>query len=220
MIVYVESNFVMELTYLQESHLACETILTLAEAGSISMVLPAFCLTESRMAWVAKGKHRDHVNAMVTKEIRELARSQPYADIEEKSRALMAALVESNEEDRRRLDETLDRLGRCAHLEPLRPETVELARACETLFSLSPQDSTVLATILQHAGASGAEPKLFLNKNSKDFANPDIADELARYQCTFYSDFLKALHVIPGAATGLRTVLYEDLISYQKRRAR
>src|SRR5438034_9083800 len=102
MIVYVESNFVLELAYLQETRSACAGILALAEAGSISMVVPAFCLIECRMSWSLKAKRRAIVNEDLQSQIRELARSAPYTNIIEQSREITAALIESSEEDRRR----------------------------------------------------------------------------------------------------------------------
>ena len=46
MIVYVESNFILELAYLQEDHENCGRILKLAEAGKIQLILPAFAIAE------------------------------------------------------------------------------------------------------------------------------------------------------------------------------
>jgi predicted nucleic acid-binding protein len=45
--VYVESNFVLELTLSQEQHESCEKILELCLTGPHSLVLPAFCIPES-----------------------------------------------------------------------------------------------------------------------------------------------------------------------------
>lgn len=48
MIVFVETNFLLELVYQQEEHESCEAILALAEAGRIDLVLPAFSVAEAR----------------------------------------------------------------------------------------------------------------------------------------------------------------------------
>ncbi|HEX8213826.1 MAG TPA: hypothetical protein VF584_26905 [Longimicrobium sp.] len=50
MIVYAESNFLLELAYLQEEHESCEEILALAESGRIRLLLPAFAVVEARMS--------------------------------------------------------------------------------------------------------------------------------------------------------------------------
>jgi len=41
--IYVESNFVLELAFLQEQSQNCEKILTLCESGQAGLLLPAFC---------------------------------------------------------------------------------------------------------------------------------------------------------------------------------
>lgn len=42
MIVYVESNFILEIALEQNQAIAAEAILALAENGSITLALPAF----------------------------------------------------------------------------------------------------------------------------------------------------------------------------------
>jgi hypothetical protein len=44
--VYVESNFVLQLALLQESHSSCEAILQLCEGDESRLVIPAFSLVE------------------------------------------------------------------------------------------------------------------------------------------------------------------------------
>ena len=48
MIVYVESNFVLELAFLQEEHEGCLELLSLSESGDICLVLPAFSIVGYR----------------------------------------------------------------------------------------------------------------------------------------------------------------------------
>lgn len=44
--VYIESNFVLELAFLQEQSSSCEEILRLAEGAHIRLVVPAYALIE------------------------------------------------------------------------------------------------------------------------------------------------------------------------------
>ena len=46
MIVYVESNFVLELAFLQEEYESCLELLHLAESQAMHLVLPAFSVGE------------------------------------------------------------------------------------------------------------------------------------------------------------------------------
>lgn len=44
MIVYVETNFILELAFQQEQHQAVNSILELAERGKIELVYPGFSI--------------------------------------------------------------------------------------------------------------------------------------------------------------------------------
>ena len=48
MIVYVETNFLIELIRRQEEYASCLAILDLAESGEIQLQIPAYCFTEAR----------------------------------------------------------------------------------------------------------------------------------------------------------------------------
>jgi len=47
MIIYVESNFILELALEQEQCQSCEEILKICESGKGSLVIPAFCISEA-----------------------------------------------------------------------------------------------------------------------------------------------------------------------------
>ena len=51
MIVYIESNFVLEFALLQEEHQSCGTIIGLAESRTIDLAIPAFSLFEPYEVW-------------------------------------------------------------------------------------------------------------------------------------------------------------------------
>jgi len=61
MIVYVETNFVLELALLQEQHESCEAIVQLCQAGAIRLVLPAYSLIEPYETIVRYLKNRTRV---------------------------------------------------------------------------------------------------------------------------------------------------------------
>ena len=62
MIVYLESNFVLELAYLQEEHESAEEILKLAEEDRIRLVLPAYSVGEPYDSWVRRSKQRTELH--------------------------------------------------------------------------------------------------------------------------------------------------------------
>jgi hypothetical protein len=62
LIVYAETNFVLELALLQEQSASCEQLLAMAEQGTITLAVPAFCIVGERYpappAPRAKGNQR------------------------------------------------------------------------------------------------------------------------------------------------------------------
>ena len=53
----------------------------------------------------------------------------------------------------------------------------------------SPQDAVVYASVLQHAADDVEEEKVFLNRNSKDFDDPDVEDRLEELGCKILFQF-------------------------------
>lgn len=189
MIVYVESNFILELAYLQEDHENCGRILKLAEAGKIQLILPAFAIAEPFSAWVGRKKRRNEVNEKLTSELRELGRSEPYSGSRDEFQEITKALLVSSEDEKLRLDAAIERVLAGAVLIPIEGNTVRSAIEIQKSRRLDPQDSIVYASVLSDLPGRKDEPSCFVTKNSRDFATPDIIQELARYRCELITDF-------------------------------
>jgi hypothetical protein len=60
-------------------------------------------------------------------------------------------------------------------------------------FKLSPQDALIYAAVLVHIRSGDRPgPHIFINKNWKDFEQPDILAELAALHCEFLRSFVEA----------------------------
>lgn len=196
MIVYVESNFVLELAFLQEEHESCDAIIGFAESGSIQLAIPAFSLAEPYEVLVRRDRQRAELNRRLSDEIRELSRSRPYAEIAARSQEVTTVLLQSGEEEKRQFESTVGRLAECAQVIPLGVDTVKAGLEVQGQLSLSPQDSIVYASILSHLTQAPGGPKCLLNKNAKDFVNPDIEEQLGRYECRLITRFSDGLRYI------------------------
>jgi predicted nucleic acid-binding protein len=196
MIVFVETNFLLELAYLQEEHESCEEILALAEAGRVELMVPAFCVAEARMSHLRQIKQRAEFHDSLSRQIRELSRSKPYSDVSSRSRELISALVDSAEEERRRLRVLLDRILAAGRIVPMTAEVLRRADRAETEVDLSPQDAIDYASVVLDIEREPGAPKCFLNRNSRDFANPDIYAELGRGNCRLLPSFQDGLAFI------------------------
>jgi predicted nucleic acid-binding protein len=189
MIVYVESNFVLELAFLQEEYESCLELLGLAESQDIHLVLPAFSIGEPYEVWVRRSKQRRELRDQLSTAIRELSRSRPYQASSHEFQELTNLLLRSGEEEKRRLDEALDRILRMAEVIPIGLNTIRAAITLQKSRSLSPQDSIVYASILAHLAEAPEDLRCFITKNSKDFVNPDIENELGAHTCRLLTKF-------------------------------
>lgn len=174
MIVYVASNFLLEMAYVQGEHVSCDQIVTLSEKRKVVLALPALCLGEPYESWVRRSRNRRALLDQFVREIGELSRSQPYSTLLIESQGLTRTLIESGEAEKKRLDAVIDKVVDTAVLLPIDRDTIKAALRLQGERSLSPQDAIVYASVLSHMIGQPSETKCFLTKNSKDFANPDI----------------------------------------------
>ena len=69
-------------------------------------------------------------------------RSRPLTDIASQSQAFVAALIDTAEQDRRRLESAVEDLLQQATVLPTEPAVVTQARAAEILWDLKTQSSS------------------------------------------------------------------------------
>ena len=197
MIVYVESNFVLELAFLQEEHESCLELLSLSESGDICLVLPAFSIGEPYEAWVRRSKQRRDLHEQLITTIHELSRSRPYQGSSDEFQELTDLLLRSDEEEKHRLDDTLQRILQTVGVIPIGLSTIRAAITFQKSLDLSPQDSIVYASILDHLTTASEELRCFITKD-KDFANPDIGNQLTAHHCQLLTKFADGLGYVRG----------------------
>lgn len=197
MIVYVESNFVLELAFLQQEHPDCEVLLEFAQAETIQLVLPAFCVGEPYEAWLRKSTRRKDLHRRLHDEIQELSRSAPYRGPSAKLQELIGLLTESRDEEKARLNATLERVLNVVELIAITARIVGASTVLQQARQLPPQDSIVYASVLEHlVQAPKGDQKCFINKNSKDFVTPEILGDLNAYSCKLLTKFSDGLGYI------------------------
>lgn len=187
--VYVETNFVLELVFLQEQSVHCESLLEQCDGKQHKLVIPAYCLAEPNEKLHRQARNRTELQRTLESELRQLARSHPYRVRIDNIQDIASLLVQSNEEERRRFDAYRRRLLETAEIVPLTAEILEQAARYEDSHQLTPQDALVYASVMHHLSRSVSPQNCFLNRNSRDFDSPDIFDELARYNCRMIPRF-------------------------------
>lgn len=199
MIVYVESNFVLELAYLQEECEQAEEIARLAESGEIKLAIPAFSGGEPYERMTRRSRERKALQDRLAIEIKELSRSSPYANIDETARELNAVLSESASDEKARLDATLLRLINLSGIIPLDNGVLRLSLDYQSKFALSPQDAIVFASVVSHLQSlEPSEEKVFVTRNKNDFVNPDIFEFLSSHNCKLLFKFTDAIGYVHG----------------------
>jgi hypothetical protein len=187
--VYVESNFVLELALEQEECDSCSELIQMARGRRLQLVVPAFCLAEPHQAIVAKDKARKRFSADLKNHLGDLGRSKPHRDLPATADALSETLIKRAQLEREGLQRTIDTLLETAFVIPLDSDLVGRGVQMENHFGLTGQDAIVLASVLSHLKSSRPNESCFLSRNSKDFDDPDIRDELESLNCKFFASF-------------------------------
>lgn len=187
--VYVESNFVLELALLQEQHVSCEEILQLNETGKIQLVIPAYALAEPYETLVRHHKERKRIKAEIDRELRQLARTTTYAQQLSEFQSLTALLIDSADEETKRLERIRARILKAAEVVPLDASVLATATQYQKIHGLPPQDSIMYVTVLSHLEQAQVSQSCFLNRNARDFDDPDLVDELSTYNCKLLVQF-------------------------------
>ncbi len=187
--IYVETNFLQELAFLQEQSGACEDILKLCESGAAQLVIPAFSLAEPLEKLHRQKNTRLEIQKSVDTEIKQLSRTVGYESQIQNIKNLDLLFAQSIEEERKRFEKYLNKLVDIAYILPLDAPIFQASEKFERELKLSMQDALVYASVLTHLRADQTSTSCFLNRNSKDFDIPEIRTQLAGLNCTMIPRF-------------------------------
>lgn len=189
MIVYVESNFILEVALMQEQHESCNNIIELAEKRKINLIIPAYSLVEPFEAIKRHANTRIRFSQDLKKELNQILRSKPYQEEMQAILKVSDLLLKSQEDEKQRLQETILKLINVADIVPLTVDIISRANEYQIKHQFSPQDSLVYASVINHLKSSALKKKCFMNRNSKDFDEPDIVNELEELDCKILFQF-------------------------------
>ncbi|MDE0367808.1 MAG: hypothetical protein OXP09_19820, partial [Gammaproteobacteria bacterium] len=116
---------------------------------------------------------------------------------------LTALLIGSVEEDAHRLELIRQKISDVAGVIPLDSDNLKSAIRYQQLHDLSPQDAMVYAAVIDNLRQFRTdESSCFLNRNSKDFGEPLIFDELRGYRCNLLFSFEKGVDFVRSSLSG------------------
>jgi predicted nucleic acid-binding protein len=189
--VYVETNFVLQLTLEQDGneYTSCEQILSLCDSGKIQLVVPAFALAEVHNMLRANALRRKSSAEILQRELEQLNRSLFFKQANDFSE-VVGLLEKVAIEERQRLAVVRERLLRVAEIIPLDSNILSRAVDYEDSHTLrlAPQDAIIYASILFHLDTSPPDVSCFLNRDNH-FSDGDIKNTLKQHNCTLILKF-------------------------------
>jgi PIN domain len=191
--LYVETNFILQIGYSQDTWESSEFLLHQAESGKLKLVVPAYSLIEGLASFENTDTRRKRLSRELNKEIGQLRRTKKYETLADDGSLLASLFVAKNEEDTKALAKVVERLLNWAEIEPLTLDIVALSRSYVSKpYDLSPQDAAVLASVWTHLNRGGTGKKWFVSADKKGFDDPDIRDMLKKFDCDVLHKFDEA----------------------------
>ncbi len=189
LIVYVETNFVLELAFQQEEAKVCEDILNLAVAGQLRLLIPAYSLAEPHEKLIRQDRQRKELQRALNAEVVQLSRNTAHSDRVNRIQDISELLTKSSEEELQQFVYYRRQLLQFSEIIPLTSEILMLAAEAEGIYDLSPQDAIVYASAITSLQQLQPSRACFLNRNSKDFDLPGIVSALDQYNCRMIPQF-------------------------------
>jgi predicted nucleic acid-binding protein len=186
--VYAESNFVLELVREQEQHQACEELVRLAAGKSIELVLPAYALLEPYETIVRDERDGKLLGDKLQASAIQLLRTASIAADVPRLRDAENLLLRAAQEAWNRFLDVRTRLLDTARLVAIDGTVLREASKLTAESTLALPDALMLASVLADATGHKA-PSVFLNRNTKDFGDPDVRARLKQVDCDVIGSF-------------------------------
>jgi predicted nucleic acid-binding protein len=196
MIVYTESNFVLQIALRQEEAEAAESILQYAEKGDVTLSIPEFALSEPFSTVSYRTVEWKRIADSLTRQLlTQLSRSQPRHTEVASIQQLLENLAKMEQEDNNLLHSTVQRILKIGDILPLNTNVFQTALDYIARYGLHAQDAIIYASIITDLKSQPIkEEKCFVSANSKDF--DDTKAELKLYNCRYIPKFRDALSFI------------------------
>ena len=200
MIVYVESNFLVELVFLQHESDSCETLRAMAESGKIELRVPSFAVVEA--ADLIRKTHNER-QRLVTDLVSQVARSAHLHSSAEPLERLKLDFAESVRVEEQRLLSIRKFIRRHATIIPFDRDALDSSIFFhETEIVEGRADAWILASIIADAREvrDAGGQSVFVTKDKKDFNKSELLPHLKAVRCKLllsFADCVAFLHHRP-----------------------
>ncbi len=215
MIVYVESNFVLEIALRREEYPAAEAILSLAENDKIELRFPGFILSETFGALRYRRGKRSNLYRSLQATLKDIKRSASLREPALIMEPLIEIFEDALETDFDTLHLTLQRMLSKGKTVTIDQAVFQDALTRKIKLDLALEDSIIFASIvndldsLKGSISSGDEKACFLSRDKSAFSDVDeerigiklqskrqINEELKKYGCKYLGSFEDGLNFI------------------------
>lgn len=192
-LVYVESNFLLELVLNQEEAREAQLILERAVSKVIELAIPVYALVEPIETLRRRQSDLRTFSENIKKQLREVERMAHVPLAKGTYTSLAKTVFDALNDWPARLQTQRQALVEAARLLPLDWATIERAQDIlqQGVIKREP-DALMLAAVLRDAEAC-SRPSLLLNKNTKDFNMKDVAAVLSPLDCHAIGSFKDGL---------------------------
>jgi hypothetical protein len=190
--LYVETNFVVELSTTQPGSRACWAIVDAGATSELDLVIPAFSLVEPYWTFEARRRERADLQRRAETEVGQLARSENLATQAESLARSLPLLTSASEEHRLGFDRARNSLRNTARVVQLDARVLELSERYATVFGLSAFDAIVAASVVDDLSANPLDGVIFVTQDAKDFGDPDLLSEFRGAGCEVVYSFGEA----------------------------
>lgn len=190
MIVYVETNFVLEIALAQEESFAAENILELAEQKKIDLVFPIFALVEPFWTVRHRGQLRRELHGSLREQVDQHRRSDLHTKFVSALDPLLGEMLEIETRETEQLELTTRRMINTGTPIDLNVAHFQRAVQYQDTHDLLLQDAVIYSGIVADLEEQPFDrKKCFVSRNSKDFGTRLIKSELEEYGCRYIATF-------------------------------
>ena len=199
MIVYVESNFVLELALGRADAHSVRQLIEFSEGGTIELAIPTFSVVEPFLTLRKIDRDREQLLSRLSETLRESSRSELHREGVQAVSGLVSQLGGMEKREREALGATIRQVLAASRQLPISQGTISLSQQLQQDLGLDPPDSMVFASVLEDLGSSSGERRsVYVSQNFKDFGDPEVSRRLEELGCSYESTFANVVTRIQG----------------------